>query len=77
MSTLNEQIKARIETEPDYIAINRFDFSLQKLLARYPEGAPDRVICQALLISESELGDMWEKIIIKIRQSLGVEVDEL
>lgn len=63
-------IRERIETEPDFIAIKRFDYSLNKLLERYPEGVPTRVIAQALMMEESEVEELYQKIIAKLRKNL-------
>lgn len=72
--TISEARK-RLQEEPDYIHSKRFDYSLKKLLERYPDGAPSKVIAQALLITEDELQELEEQIIVKIRQDLRIEID--
>lgn len=62
-------------TNSDWIYSKRFEFSLKKLLNRYPEGAPTKVIAQALMMTEDELQELEESIILKIRQQLNVEID--
>lgn len=64
-----------LATDRDFIYSKRFDFSLKKLLERYPEGAPTKVIAQSLMMTEDELQELEQSIIIKIRQELRVEVD--
>ena len=71
----SNEARELLATSPDFIYSKRFEFSLKKLLDRYPEGAPSKVIAQSLMMTEDELQDLEQKIIIKIRQQLRVEVD--
>lgn len=65
-----EEIKNRIENDEDFINIKRFDYSLKKLLERYPEGAPVSVMAQALMIPEEELEVMYQNILSKLRKAI-------
>ena len=67
--------KLRLENDPDYIALKRFDYSIKKLLQRYPEGCPDRIIANALLIPEEDVEDIYMSTVQKLRDIMGV-VDE-
>lgn len=60
-----------LNTDEDFIAIKRFDFSLSQLLERYPEGAPDSVIASALMIEEDEVALLYESIVDKLREIMG------
>ncbi len=61
----------RIRNEPDFIATRRFNFSLTKLLERYPDGAPDNVIAAALLLSgPSSVKSFYNKIVKKLREKM-------
>lgn len=71
----SNEARELLATDPDFIYSKRFDFSLKKLLERYPEGAPTKVIAQSLMMTEDELQELEQSIIIKIRQGLRVEVD--
>lgn len=71
----SSEAREALATEPDFIYSKRFEFSLKKLLERYPEGAPTKVIAQSLMLTEDELQDLEQKIITKIRQELRVEVE--
>lgn len=62
----------RLASEPDFIALKRFDFSLVKLLERYPDGAPDKVIAAALLISEPEVEELYQQAVAQLRIIMGV-----
>lgn len=70
----SQEAKRLVETEPDFVAIKRFEYSLNKLMMKYPEGAPTKVIAQALLVTEDEVEELYEGIIMKLRQALDVSV---
>lgn len=57
----------KLYTDPNYIALKRFGYSLEQLLQRYPDGCPDRVIAQALLIPEEEVEEVYQSIVQKLR----------
>ncbi len=61
-----------LSTDPDYILIRRFGFSLKRLMERYPEGAPDNVIAAALGIPEVEVESRYQRIVGLLRGSVGV-----
>jgi hypothetical protein len=42
------------------------------MLERYPNGVPDRIIAQALLISETEVEEMYQKIIVKLKDKMKI-----
>jgi hypothetical protein len=65
-----EEIKNKIEQDEDFVNIKRFDYSLKKLLERYPEGAPVSVMAQALMIPEEELEIMYQNILSKLRKAI-------
>lgn len=67
----DKNIKERIDTDPDFINIKRFEYSLDKLLDRYPDGVPNRIICQALQLSEQEVEDLYQSVILKLRARLA------
>ena len=70
--TLNET-KTKIAEDPDFINLKRFDYSLAKLLERYPEGVPVRLIAGALLITEAEVEKLYQQVVVKLRNLMGVE----
>jgi hypothetical protein len=69
------EAKSLIETDPDFIHVKRFDYSLAKLTDRYPEGAPTKVIAQALMMTEDEVEELYQQIILKMRTALKVDLD--
>lgn len=61
-----------LTSDPDYICMRRFGFSLKRLVERYPEGAPDSVIAQALNITEDEVARRYQNIVQVLRSSVRV-----
>lgn len=68
-----EQVKQMIENDPDFIASKRYSYSLAKLLERYPDGCPDRVIATVLQMSEEEVEVLYQKIVYKLRHHMKVD----
>lgn len=60
--------------DPDFVSLKRFDFSLKKVMDRYPEGCPDHVIASALLVSEEEVPILYEQVVTKLRNLMGVQL---
>ena len=70
-----DEIRTRIQTEPDFINLKRFEYSLEKVLERYPEGAPPRLIAQALLMTEEEGEELYQRTVLKLRDVMKVDAD--
>lgn len=70
-----EEIQELIRKDKDFIYSKRFDFSIDKLLERYPDGAPSKVIAQVLLITEEEVESLTQGAIESLRKKMKVEVD--
>lgn len=75
-----QEAQALVETDPDFVAIKRFDYSLKKLMAKYPpdkhpDGVPTKIVAQALMITEDEVEELYESVILKLRQALKVDLD--
>lgn len=69
----SEETRKLIDTDPDFVNLKRFDYSLEKVLEKFPDGAPTRIIAQALMITEDEVEDEYERIIAKLRTAMKVE----
>lgn len=69
----SESIRHKIENEPDFIDSKKFDYSLRKILAKYPNGVPDRLIAQALHLSEAEINQHFQQILDKLKENLTNE----
>jgi DNA-binding NarL/FixJ family response regulator len=67
-----EEIQNRLETDPDFVVLKRFGYSLEAVLERYPEGCPNRIVAQALSIPEETLPDYYAQVVEKLRILMGV-----
>jgi hypothetical protein len=67
-----EEIRHKLATDEDYIPLKRFDYSLKKLLERYPDGVPDRIIAQSLLVEEEQVEVLYQEIVTKLQQLMKV-----
>lgn len=70
-----EEIQELLHKDKDFIYSKRFDFSIEKLLERYPDGAPPKVIAQVLLITEEEVEKLTQAAIVSIRKKMKVDLD--
>jgi hypothetical protein len=66
------QAKQLIESDPDFIYSKRFNYSLAELQKRYPDGCPDRIIAAVLMITEDDVEAIYQKIVVKLRNAMGV-----
>lgn len=66
------EAKKLVHDDPDFINLKRFDYSLKKLVERYPDGCPARIIAHALFIPESEVEKIYNQIIQKLKKEMGI-----
>jgi lambda repressor-like predicted transcriptional regulator len=62
----------KIATDPDYISIKRYNNSLAKIMDRYENGCPAHIIAKALGISETEIEQRYQNIILTLRKEMCV-----
>jgi hypothetical protein len=62
----------RLQTDPDFIAVRRFKYSLKELEKKHPDGCPDRLVAAALNISEEELQVRMKCVIDVCRIRMGI-----
>jgi len=67
------EVRRRITDDLDFVHLKRFDYSLNKLVERYPEGCPTRLISQALMITEDDVDELYQTVVAKLRTAMGVE----
>lgn len=70
-----EEINELLHKDKDFIYSKRFDYSIEKLLERYPDGAPIKVIAQVLLVTEEEVEKLTQEAILTLRKKMKVDVD--
>lgn len=68
-----EEIRNRLSTEEDWIPLKRFGYSVKTLLDRYPDGVPDRIIAQCMLIEEDRVENLYQEILDKLRVMMKVD----
>jgi hypothetical protein len=68
-----EELQRRIETDPDFIGLRRFDYSLEKALKKHPEGLPENLVAQALGKSVSWVAGQYRLIVERLRDTLQEE----
>ncbi len=73
MALPTEEVIKRIHEEDDFINIKRFNYSLANAQARFPEGAPNKVIASALLVNEEDVPTIYQAIIQKLRTLLKID----
>ncbi len=66
------EVRERILHDIDFVYLKRFDYSLKNLVARHPEGVPNRVIAAALMMTEEDVEDLYQTIIEKLRQTMKI-----
>ena len=73
LSLSPEEIKNRIENDPSFVLVKRFDYSIDKLVKRYPHSCPDHIAAQALDLDIEVLQERYIQIVGKLRLGMGVE----
>lgn len=68
-----DRARRLIDQDDDFINLKRFDYSIKKLMLRYPDGCPDRVAAAALMMTEDQLADLHAKVVEKLRRLMGVQ----
>jgi hypothetical protein len=69
-----EEVIQRINSDPEFVNLKRFEYSLAQVMERFPEGAPDRTIAQALMIAEDDVSRLYNEIIERLRVQLKIEL---
>lgn len=72
MSSDKVATKKRIESEEDFIVYPKMGNSVNKLLARYPDGVEDSVIQKCLMMTPEEFETKFQAALVKLRESMGV-----
>jgi hypothetical protein len=67
------ELKDKVDNEPDFVNLKRYNYSLERLLERYQDSPiPDRVVAQALNLTEQELNEQFARLVTKLRDRMGV-----
>lgn len=66
-----QDTRNKLENDPDFILIKRFDFSLKKLIEKNPNGVSSKIAAQALGMPEKELEAIFAQILAKLKKQLA------
>ena len=66
-----EEVQRRIREDRDFVYLKRYDYSLKKLMERYPEGVPDRIIANALMVSEEDVVAIYDDVVAQLRERVA------
>lgn len=72
-----DQAKKLILTDPDFVYSKKYGYSLTKLLERYPDGVPDKIIAQALLMTEDDVQELYDRVVKRLRELMAPELDTI
>lgn len=73
MSITYEEAKKKIATDPEYIYSKRFNYSVSECVERFPDGAPLKIIAQALMMTEPEVEETFNEVVAKLKKIMKVE----
>jgi hypothetical protein len=66
-------LQDKVANDADFVNLKRYNYSLERLLVKYQDNPiPDRVIAQALNITEQELHEEFARLVDKLRDRMGV-----
>ena len=72
----DDDTRRRLQEDPDFVASKRYNHSLKEMEDRYPEFAPDNVIATVLMLSEDEVATLYEALVARFRDLMGVRLDD-
>lgn len=65
-----QELRHRVEVEPDFVALPAQEYSLRATVAKYPHGASMRLIARALTVTEEEAQRIYDQAIQKLRLAM-------
>jgi len=84
-----DEIARRFDSEPDFVGVRAVDFSLDKLVEKYPDGVPRHIMAAAMgkvrppddpdagKPDEDAVEEEIEAVVLKLRTLMGVTPDDL
>jgi hypothetical protein len=63
-------ILKKIQQDEDYIRCPKFSNSLNKFLAKFSDGVEDSTIARLLMIPESEVQEIYDEAVAKLREEM-------
>lgn len=65
--------KIRVANDEDFVWSKRYGFSLAEVVERYPDGCPDHVVAQVLLVTEEEVEGWYQRVVRKLRSLMRID----
>jgi hypothetical protein len=72
-SATKAQIQKRLEQDPKFIALSRFDNNIDKFMERYPDGGPQHIVAAALDTTEEDVRQRYDDITEKLKEYISPE----
>jgi hypothetical protein len=69
----DDEIDYLVREDREYVALSRYGYSIDEVVAKYPDGAPLHVIARALHMTEDEVEALEEIVYEKLRGAMGIE----
>lgn len=70
-----KDIRSKLLTDPHFVNSKRFNYDIENVLNRYPDGCPEHVIASLLQIELDDISEIYEEIVLKLRKEMGIETD--
>lgn len=75
-SKKNEDIKALVLNDPLFVNSPKHNNNIYDVIKAYPNGTPESITCRLLCLTPEEFAKLQNSVIMKLRQSLGEDLDE-
>lgn len=66
-----EEMQQKLQEDPDFVCLRRYGYSVNKVLEKYPNGVPDHIIADGLMMTENELEERYKAIVTCLRARIG------
>lgn len=71
-----EEIQQLLHNDETFVNSKRYGYSIEAVLERYPDGAPNNVIAQLLELDKDDIDARYSSIVVTLRRLMGVQTDE-
>lgn len=61
----------KVRSDPDFVLLRHCDYSLTKVISRYPDGVPQKVIAKALGMTEEEVALILQQALGKLKGQMA------
>ena len=70
-----EEIHQLLHNDETFVNSKRYGYSIEAVLERYPDGAPNNVIAQLLELDKDDIDTRYSSIVVTLRRLMGVQTD--